>query len=497
MRKWHLLRRIVLAILPVMLLVGSALCPLAISPVLAQQDPPGEKKEGAEEEKTEDQANEKDLESAEYFELLQLFVDTVDQIDRNYVNDVSRRELMEAAIEGMIKKLDQYSNYIPPPDMERFRSNVENEFGGIGIRISSENDKITVISPLYGTPAYKGGILAGDQITRIDGESIEQFSLEDTVKKLKGPLGSEVTLTVVHPRDGKERTITVKRELVRVETVLGARRNADDSWNYYSDEDRKVGFIQVTGFSRHTLSELRRVMATLKENDLQALVLDLRFNPGGLLSSAIAISDLFISTGRIVSTEGRNSPRNEWNAHKSGSYEGFPMVVLVNRYSASASEIVSACLQDHQRALIIGERTWGKGSVQNIIELEGGKSALKLTTAGYHRPNGKNIHRFPDATPEDEWGVKPNDGYDVRFSLKELQGLGAYRRQVDILRKDNPLPEGEAAPSFDDRQLNKAMEFLLAQLDKAEAEKGKEKKDSEEKKKEDPAETGNASDKKH
>jgi carboxyl-terminal processing protease len=154
------------------------------------------------------------------------------------------------------------------------------------------------------------------------------------------------------------------------------------------------------------------------------------------------------------------------------------MVVLVNRYSASASEIVSACLQDHQRAMIVGERTWGKGSVQNIIELEGGKSALKLTTAGYHRPNGKNIHRFPGATPEDEWGVKPNTGYEVRFSLKELQDLGAYRRKIDVLRKDNPRPEGEEAPQFDDRQLNKALDFLFVQLSEAEAKKDEKGKDA-------------------
>ncbi len=468
MRDWHLPRQIMLAMMLALLLVGGDFSRWTVPPAAAQEKPPADKTEPKQEEKKEGSAEKAELESEEYYELLQLFVDTMDQIDRNYVNDVSRRELMEAAIEGMIKKLDQYSNYIPPTDMERFRSNVENEFGGIGIRVSSENDKITVISPLFGTPAYKAGVLSGDHISKINGESTEGFKLEDAVKNLKGPIGSEVTLTLIHPRDGKERTVTVKRELVRLETVLGSHRNADDSWNYYVDEDKKVGYIQITGFSRHTLAELRRVLGTLKEEDFQALVIDLRFNPGGLLSSAIAISDLFISSGRIVSTEGRNSPLSEWNAHKTGSYEGFPMVVLVNRYSASASEIVSACLQDHQRALIVGERTWGKGSVQNIIELEGGKSALKLTTAGYHRPNGKNIHRYPDATPEDEWGVKPNDGFEVQFSTKELQDLGAYRRQVDILRKDNPRPEGEEAPEFDDRQLNKALEFLVARLNEAE-----------------------------
>ena len=476
MRKWCTFRTIVLAMLLAVLLCGQSFFDLPGSRVLAQQQKAGNKdaKKDAKKEK-------KQQESDEYYQLLQLFVDTLDQIDRNYVKDVSRRELMEAAIEGMVKKLDRYSDYIPPPDMDRFRTNVENEFGGIGIRVSSENGKIIVISPLYGTPAYLGGILAGDQIIRVDGESTKGFDLSDMVKRLKGPLGSEVTLTVVHPRDGKERTITVKRTLVRVETVLGAHRTESDNWNFYADEERKIGYINITAFGRHTLEELRPALATLKQDDVQALVIDLRFNPGGLLSSAISISDLFISTGKIVSTTGRNSPHNQWNAHKTGSYEGFPMVVLVNRYSASASEIVSACLQDHQRALIVGERTWGKGSVQNIIELEGGKSALKLTTASYQRPNGKNIHRFPGAKPEDEWGVTPNDGYEVRFSAKEMEEFGTYRRQIDILRKDNPRPEGEQAPQFEDRQLNKALEFLVAKLDESEKEKAEKEKAEKEK----------------
>ena len=181
-------------------------------------------------------------------------------------------------------------------------------------------------------------------------------------------------------------------------------------------------------------------MKQLQAEKLRGLILDLRFNPGGLLTAAVDTSDLFISEGRIVSTEGRNSPARVWDAHKEGTFEGFPMVVLVNRFSASASEIVAACLQDHKRAVIVGERTWGKGSVQNLIELEDGRSALKLTTASYRRPSGKNIHRFPDAKESDEWGVTPDAGYKIELGDSEMLALIQARRQRDILQPPRPPP---------------------------------------------------------
>src|SRR5262249_6886050 len=187
-------------------------------------------------------------------------------------------------------------------------------------------------------------------------------------------------------------------------------------------------------FSRETTAELRRALAQLEKEGLKGLIVDLRFNPGGLLSTAIEVSDLFIASGRIVSTKGRNTPERVWDAQKEGTFEGFPMVALVNHYSASASEILSACLQDHQRAVVIGERTWGKGSVQNVIELEGGKSALKLTTASYHRPSGKNIHRFPDAKESDEWGVMPDPGFELKLNLAQTERLIRYRHDRDILQ---------------------------------------------------------------
>jgi C-terminal processing protease CtpA/Prc len=328
---------------------------------------------------------EKDKEEKEYYELLRLFADTLDQVDRNYVKDVSKRELMEAAIRGMMGKLDQHSNYIPPEDMERFKIDVESEFGGVGIQVSTEGGQLRVISPIYGTPAYKAGILAGDTIVKIEDKATRGMNIDDCIKQLK-------------------------------------------------------------------------------DKGLKGLIVDLRFNPGGLLTSAIEVSDLFVAEGDIVSTEGRNTPKRSWTARKPGTYEGFPMVVLVNRYSASASEIVSACLQDHNRAVVMGERTWGKGSVQNIIQLEGGKSAMKLTTAGYKRPSGKNIHRFEGASDTDEWGVKPNDGYDMRLSDTELAEVVTARRERDILKK---LSEGETPPELKDRQLTKALEYINGKIDEA------------------------------
>lgn len=405
-------------------------------------------------------------EEQEYYELLRLFIDTLDQVDRNYVKDVSRRELMEAAIEGMVRKLDQYSNYIPPTQIDRFKTSVENEFGGIGIRVGLEGNALIIISPLFGTPAYKAGLLAGDRIMKINDESTKGFSLQDAVNRLKGKIGTSVTLTVVHPRDNEPRTVSIKRTNVQVETVLGFERAQDDAWIYFCDEKKKIGYICLTSFGRRTASELKKAMKELQEKGARALILDLRFNPGGLLASAIEISDLYISEGRIVSTEGRNVPKTVWDAHKTGTYGELPMVVLANRYSASASEIVSACLQDHDRAIVVGERTWGKGSVQNIISLEQGRSALKLTTAKYMRPSGKNIHRDKNAKPEDEWGVKPNNGYELKYSNQELRNLETQRRDRLIVHNGQPIEKPEESENaFIDRQLVKAIDYLLIKTD--------------------------------
>lgn len=395
------------------------------------------------------------------YALMRVFVDTFEQIERNYVKDVDRRILIEAAIEGMIDKLDQYSSYISPEELEHFTEQVDQEFGGIGVQVQLDPNtkRLTVITPLPGTPAYEAGVHAGDVIMQIEGRSTEGFSISDAVRLLKGPPGEEVTIGV--RRTGSEEIMPIKivRDIIRVSTVLGDKYKSDSTWNYFVDEENKIGYIRLTHFSRHSAEELREVLDELKSGDMQGLVLDLRFNPGGLLSQATEVADLFIEEGKIVSTQGRNIPERVWKATEEGTYSGFPMVVLVNRYSASASEIVSACLQDHKRAVVVGERTWGKGSVQNVIELEDGSSALKLTTASYHRPSGKNIHKFPDAKDADEWGVVPDEGYLVEFTLDDLQNYLEYRRDRDVLSKKGP-----PASKFEDRQLTKALEYVREQI---------------------------------
>lgn len=403
-------------------------------------------------------------EDEEYFELLKLFADTLDQVERNYVKEVSRRELMEAAIQGVLAKLDEYSDYIPPDQIDSFRTGVENEFGGIGIRVGLVDNQLTVITPLIGTPAYRAGVLAGDQIIKIGEQATQGISLEDAIGRMKGRVGSEIALTIRHRDDSQERTVTLQRELVRMETVVSDRRKPDDSWDFVFDAEQKIGYVRITSFSRHTSEDLLVAIKELNTAGVKGLVLDLRFNPGGLLSTAIEVADLFLPGGTIVSTSGRNTPSRVWSATKEGTFEDFEITVLVNRYSASASEIVAASLQDHHRGIVIGERTWGKGSVQNIIELEGGRSALKLTTAGYQRPSGKNIHRFEGATDGDDWGVRPDEGYEVSLTPSETRQLLAYQRDRDILLTPSDKDKATSPEREVDRQLQTALNYLQMRL---------------------------------
>jgi len=408
----------------------------------------------------------------ETYELYKAFADSLDQIERNYVKEVDRRALMEAAIRGMVGKLDPYSNYIGPDEFGSFKTNVESQFGGIGIQVSVDDGVLRVLSPLVGSPAYRAGIQSGDRITHIEGNAVKGITIDEAVKRLKGEAGTGVTITVQHAGKSDPEQITLKREIIHVATILGDVHKPNDDWEFMLDADKKIGFIRISAFSRETTAELSKALGELKERQFRGLIIDLRNNPGGLLTAAIEISDLFVADGRIVSTQGRNTPERVWDAKKEGTFAGFPIAILVNRYSASASEILAACLQDHKLAVVIGERTWGKGSVQNVIELEDGKSALKLTTAGYLRPNGHNIHRFPDAKETDEWGVKPNDGYEVKFSEQEFTDFINDRRKRDYLASKTASDEAAAAATekpqpFVDRQLQKAVDYLSGELARA------------------------------
>ena len=459
-------RRVLPLLLAIGILCGSVTLPAADPAAKTPEKPEADKSSVEKAPSARDQ---------EYYELMEVFADTFEQIERNYVKEVDRRKLMEAALKGMLLNLeDPYSNYISPDEIAQFKQVIEQEFQGIGIHVTvdPQNRRLTVMSPLPGSPAHKAGIRAGDIIMDIEGKSTEGMSLEDAVKLMKGPPGTTVKVGVLHTGEKKAEQLTVGRAMVQLASVMGDAYNPDGTWNFLLNPEKKIGYIRLISFSRNTSTELRAALNKLESEGMKALILDLRNNPGGLLPQAIEVADLFLEEGTIVSTKGRNTEERKFDARKKGTIPNVPMAILVNRYSASASEIVSAALQDHKRGIVIGERSWGKGSVQNVIDLEAGKSQLKLTTASYHRPSGKNIHRFPNATEKDEWGVMPDDGYSIRFTNEEFQKFMDARRQRDVLSKEGP-PKSD----FADTQLNKAVDYVLAQIAKPEEKKDEKKED--------------------
>jgi carboxyl-terminal processing protease len=428
----------------------------------------------------------------ETYELYKIFAETMFQVEQNYVKDIKRRELMEAAIRGVLEKLDPYSNYISPEEISRFKTSVESQFGGIGIQVTVDGGQLKVLSPLVGSPAYRAGIQAGDAIVEINGKSAQGITIDEAVKQLKGEPGTPVSVTVLHEGSRQRQTMSLNREIIHVETVMGDRRKNDDSWDFMYDAEKKIGMIRITAFSRDTAEQVEQAVKQLKQQNLQGLVIDLRFNPGGLLKSATDIADLFLTDGVIVTTRGRNTAPREVQARKAGTFEGFPIAILVNRFSASASEIVSAALQDHHRAVVIGERTWGKGSVQNVIDLEEGKSALKLTTASYWRPSGKNIHRFPDSKETDEWGVMPDKGFELKLSDAELGELVRVRRERDMLLVSHAPAAVNARQKADEVKKTDAKPKDEKPSDDKESKKNDASKDKKDDKKAEPAKNDKA-----
>jgi carboxyl-terminal processing protease len=388
-------------------------------------------------------------------------------IEQNYVEEVEPRELFENAMHGMVTSLDEYSDYIGPDFFEQFQQSIDQQFVGIGIVVEGppESEALRVVSPVYDSPAYRAGMRAGDAILEIDGEPTASMTLTDAVKRIKGPPQTKVQLVIRHANSDEEITISVMRDVIRTKSVLGDTLLEDGEWNYFLEEKPHIGYVRITTFGEFSASELKEVLP-FEDHAIDALILDLRGNVGGLLTAAVETSDMFIDEGLIVKTKGRNgwddkvyyaSPENTVFTAKAT-----PIVVLADRYSASASEIVAACLKDHGRAVVAGERTWGKGTVQNVIPLEGGTSALKLTTASYWRPNDKNIHRSRKATEEDDWGVRPSPGLEVKLTEQEYQKLYEQRRNEDVLRdKDTPGTSNDPQQEpIEDPQLEKAIDYI-------------------------------------
>lgn len=381
------------------------------------------------------------------YENLSLLIDVMQLVDQNYVHELSKeekRKFVEQAIESGLHTLDEHSSFLSQREYRSFKKQNEGSFGGIGVTLSSSRDsgKLTIVTPIVGSPAYKAEVKPGDTIEKINGVSTEGLTSDEAVERITGKIGEPVTLTLRSRGSSRTRDVTLVRDLIEVESVLGDQRDAQQKWDFLYDKKDRIGYVRLAGFGRKTVDELKAALAHLKQQGVRGLVLDLRGNPGGSLTAAVGVANLFLSQGRIVSVEGRTRAPEVYDADPKETLlpaAGHPMVVLVNEGSASASEIVAAALQDGKRAVIMGERSYGKGSVQSMIEMENGSSALKVTIAKYMRPSGKNIHRFPGAKEEAEWGVRP----DVLIKQTPLEEVDYWlaRRDRDIVRKETAQAE--------------------------------------------------------
>jgi carboxyl-terminal processing protease len=343
--------------------------------------------------------------------------------------------------DGATTKLDDFTAVIWPHQKARFERTTRGEFSGVGIQISLVNRQLTVVTPLEDTPAHKAGIRSGDQIATIDGKSTVGVDLDTAVDKITGPEGTTVTLGIKSANDEKPRNITLTRSSIKIVSVKGWERKAPaGDWDYYIDPALRIGYVRMTSFGPNTADELDAAVNQMKaQGGLNGLILDLRFNPGGRLDAAVAVSDRFLDQGTIVSTTQKLLTGRPWSAEASPkyTYEPFPVVVLINKGSASASEIVAGALQDHHRALIVGENSFGKGSVQNLFRIGGERAYLKLTTQYYKVPSGRIIHRRPNAK---EWGISPD--VTVKMTDRQTADCIQARMVLDILRDPND-------PNFD------------------------------------------------
>ncbi len=347
-------------------------------------------------------------------EELRTFTDIFAKIKSDYVEKVDDKTLLNSAIHGMLSGLDPHSAYLEPEDYKQLRQGTTGEFGGLGIEVGMEDGFVKVISPIDNTPASRAGIEAGDLVIRLDDTPVKGMTLAQAVKLMRGKPGSDITLTVVRKGVDRPLKIVITRDIITVQSVRS--RMLEDGF----------GYVRITQFQTHTGENLREVISKLKsEKTLQGMVLDLRNNPGGVLSGAVSVSDTFLKDGIIVYTDGRlDNSKLKFNAKPTDLLNGAPLIVLINGGSASASEIVAGALQDHKRAIIMGEKSFGKGSVQTILPMENG-SALKLTTARYYTPSGRSIQAK---------GIEPDIKVD-RLRLAKTQPSSGSRIKEKDLRK--------------------------------------------------------------
>ena len=356
-------------------------------------------------------------ENSDIYKKIDLFGEVLEKINKEYVDEVDQSKSMDAAINGLLQSLDPYSAYMTPESFEGMQTETSGEFGGLGIEVGMEAGVIKVISPIDNTPASKAGLKAGDYIVKINNVQVQGKSLMEAVDLMRGPVGSSIEITVRRRGVKKALIFNITREIIEVQSVKSELI------------DNNIGYIRLTSFNENSSEQIKEKVNNLKKNkDLKGYILDLRNNPGGLLSQAIKISDFFLENGEIVSTKSRQASENrKWFAKKGDLTNGKTLIILINYGSASASEIVAGALKDHKRAIILGENSYGKGSVQSIIPLRN-RGAIRLTIAKYYLPSGKSISEV-GVTPDievvegsEDFKFNSETDNQLNFALKLLNG---------------------------------------------------------------------------
>lgn len=387
------------------------------------------------------------------YELLNLFGEVLERAKNSYVDEVSDEQLIQSAINGMLVSLDPHSSYMDGKDFRYMSEQTQGKFGGLGIEVTMESGVVKVVSPIDDTPAHKAGLKPGDYIVNIDGQPVVGMTLNDAVDKMRGKVGSKVKLTI-RRFNQKPFDVTIKREEIKIQTVKSSIKSED------------VAYVRITSFSDNTDKMVEKAVKDAKKKlkgNLKGIILDIRNNPGGLLDQAVSVSDLFLNQGEIVSTRSRNEEDTvKYNAKKGDIADGLPIVIIVNDGSASASEIVAGALQDHKRAVILGEKTFGKGSVQTVIPL-GKHGAMRLTTARYYTPSGRSIQV---KGIEPDVAVKPAKVEEIEspFELSEGEYNNALKNDSEekVDAKKQAAKKAEKEELAKDYQLARALDLVRA-----------------------------------
>lgn len=382
-----------------------------------------------------------------------------------HVEPPDEPKMQQAMINAMLETLDDpYTMYVPPASEQAFNKELRGRYVGIGAEVNMVDNYLTIVTAMDDSPALEAGVQAGDIVLEIEGTSTMGLTIDQCIEKLMGEPGTPVRIRVRH-LDGAEQELSIIRRQIVQRTVKGIFRDGED-WNYCVDASLGIGYVRISQFSDETMRELGAAFSAIQKRGLNALVLDLRDDPGGELPTAIAVADLFLQSGDIVAIRGRSGPGSSWSAKAEGTLPDFPMVVLVNGNSASASEIVAGALQDNGRAKVLGARTYGKGSVQEVRPLPVGPGTIKVTTAYYYLPSGRNIHRKKDSTV---WGVDPDPGYVVAVSDEAHLAMLRARRDFEVIRNGRRTTMtcanlGWVRETLLDEQLARAIEALQARL---------------------------------